>query len=243
MERDIEASITLQAMQTYGDRVKLARERVGWSQEKLADALGIKQPSVFAIENNPTATSSKHTFKVALHTGVRPEWLETGEPPMESGADIPSATQRFPALTEQFFNAQQWPRDVPILGGASCGEDGLFELNGEIVDHARRPPRLDGVKAAYALWVIGESMYPWRKNGGTVYVHPQHPINIGDYVVVQLKPASPGAPIPAYIKQLVRRTAKDLKLRQYNPAEDVILPMSKVLSVHRVIDWDELLGH
>jgi phage repressor protein C with HTH and peptisase S24 domain len=54
-------------------------------------------------------------------------------------------------------------QDVPILGGGACGEDGLFELNGQILGFARRPPMLVGVKDVYALYVYGDSMVPWRE--------------------------------------------------------------------------------
>lgn len=171
------------------------------------------------------------------------------EQPAKSGQGSKNRTEPGPeSVTMEPINVRSMTRDVPILGVGSCGEDGLFELNGQIHDHARRPPRLAGVKDAYALWVIGESMFPWRKNGQLVYVHPHQPVNIGDYVVVQVKPETPGGNIGVFIKELSRRTAKELRLRQYNPPEDRPIPMSKVLqiggvpAIHRIVDWSELMG-
>ena len=146
------------------------------------------------------------------------------------------------ALTTPEINIQSMPRDVPILGGASCGENGLFELNGQTLDHVRRPPRLIGVKDIYALYVHGESMAPWREPGGLVYVHPHQPVKIGDYVVVQLVAEGHDSTPAAYIKRLVRRTADQLILMQYNPRIELKLPAKKIKAVHRIMDWDELMG-
>lgn len=173
---------------------------------------------------------------------------ERPQPSRESADDAqPTTIPEVPdniaeKVTTTVLNIQQWPRDVPILGVGSCGEDGMFELNGQVADYVRRPPLLMGVRDAYALWVMGNSMFPWRKNGGVVYVHPHRPISIEDFVVVQLRNGSPGASKEAYIKQLVRRTARDLRLRQFNPNEDLTIPMSQVSTIHRVLDWDELVG-
>lgn len=129
-----------------------------------------------------------------------------------------------------------------MLGVARCGEDGLFEFNGQTVDYVRRPPRLKGIANAYGLYVSGDSMFPWRKDGGIVYVHPGLPVLVNDFVVVQLKPAKPGMPPAAYIKQLVRRTSTELHLFQFNPRKEIVIKAARVGSIHRVLDWDELMA-
>lgn len=131
---------------------------------------------------------------------------------------------------------------MPTYSGAIAGEDGLFEFNGQILDRVRRPPRLLGVKDAYALYVLGESMVPWREHGDLVYVHPHLPVKPNDYVVVQLKQETDGGPIPAYIKRLVRRTAKDVQLLQYNPRKEFTILVKRIHSVHHIMGWTELLG-
>lgn len=234
-------------MEKYGQRVAAARAHVGWSQGKLARELGIKQPSLSEFESGD-ATRSKHSYKIALLTGVSLHWLETGEGEMIAADDATGnkpadATNNLPTdLTKGIINIQQMPRDVPILGGAACGEDGLFEFNGQTLDYARRPPRLENVKDAYAVYVSGDSMSPWREHGDFVYVHPHQPVKIGDYVVVQLHPEKSGDMPRAYIKKLVRRTEKELRLLQFEPRSEIAIPMKKVKSVHRVIDWKEALG-
>ena len=134
-------------------------------------------------------------------------------------------------------------RDFPVFGTGNCGENGSFELNGgEPIDFVRRPQRLVGIKDAYALYVQGSSMSPWREEGQLVYVHPRQPAQIGDYVVIQLKPTKAGEPPKAFIKRLEKRSGTEITVSQYSPAGRMSFPLSKVVSVHRIVDWTELLG-
>ncbi len=196
------------------------------------------------IERNQTPQmKSAEKLTKALRVPISDWYLEPDElsvPP--SDTPVPNAAFPKEPLTKPDIILGEMSRDVPILGAGSCGEDGMFELNGQVHDHAKRPPRLVGVKDAYALWVMGTSMEKWRRNGELVYVHPHQPVNVGDYVVVQLKPENAGGNIPVYIKELVRRTTRDLRLRQYNPAEEISIPTAKVASIHRIVDWSELMG-
>lgn len=154
----------------------------------------------------------------------------------------PEHTENQEDLTTRTINIQQWPKDVRILGSASCGEDGLFEFNGDVQDFARRPPSIAGAPGVFALYIDGNSMFPWRKHGDLVYIHPGAPIRINDYVLVEMHPESEGGGRRAYIKSLVRRTADKLTLKQYNPEEEKILPMRRIKAIFRVLDWPELVG-
>jgi DNA-binding XRE family transcriptional regulator len=67
MGRNIENPINFAAMQTYGQRVKAAREHAGLSQAQLGKAIGgLKQPSILAIEKRDT--KSKYTLEIARIT-------------------------------------------------------------------------------------------------------------------------------------------------------------------------------
>jgi len=66
----------------YGERLRLARERAGLSQQQLADAVGIKQPSVQHLEDvRNDSAGSIHTVTFARTCGVSADWLadETGD--------------------------------------------------------------------------------------------------------------------------------------------------------------------
>lgn len=222
---------------TLGGRLRSAlKSKEGMRQRTIAAHFGITEQAVSQWFRNETAPDIDKIFALAELLNVRVEWLKDGTLPRFS-AEFGHDPVALPEI-----NIQQWSRDVPILGGAFCGEDGLFEMNGQTLDYARRPPRLIGAKGIYALYVQGDSMSPWREPGGLVYVHPHQPVKIGDYVVVQMAPEGPDTLPAAYIKRLVRRTADKLVLLQFNPREEKTLAAKKVKTVHRILDWDEMMG-
>jgi phage repressor protein C with HTH and peptisase S24 domain len=224
-------------MKTIGERAAFAREKRGLERADISARVpGLSYQALQQLETNKSA-GTKHMVALARALAVRPEWLESGAGEM----DLPNQPPLVEAPTTD-LNISQMPRDLPVLGSASCGEDGLFEFNGETLDRVRRPPRLIGVQKAYALYTFNDCMSPWRENGDLVYVHPQMPVKINDYVVVQLKQENDGGPIPAYVKRLVRRTEENLKLLQYNPRKEILIPMRKVATIHRIMDWSELMG-
>jgi len=150
------------------------------------------------------------------------------------------AARRAPAAVDA------WPRDLPVYGTALGGreKDGDFQFNtGDIIDHVRRPPRLAGIKTAFAVYLVGASMEPRFRAGAPVLVHPGVQPRPGDDVLVELKPLTEGGPHPGLVKRLVSRSETRLRLQQFNPPDDnIIVPMKRVLRVYRVIPYEELLG-
>jgi len=146
---------------------------------------------------------------------------------------------------ELTISAGALPRDVPVLGTTVGGNTGDFSLNGEVVDHVRRPPAMAATNKAFALYVQGDSMWPWRAPGSLVYVQPARPPRSGDHVVVEIHPETEDGPEerPCYVKRLVARTPSLLRLAQYNPArDDIEIPLHRVRALYRVMEWEELLG-
>ncbi len=67
-------------MGSVGDRVKHARKTKGLSQQQLCAAIGMKQPTLSALETNV----SKDTVflpEIERETGFRAQWLKTGRGP------------------------------------------------------------------------------------------------------------------------------------------------------------------
>jgi SOS-response transcriptional repressor LexA len=140
--------------------------------------------------------------------------------------------------------SNSWPRDVPILGVSVGGNDGDFQLNfgADPADYAKRPPALQKSGKIFALYVQGTSMSRWREPGQLVYLDPVRPAKPGDHVVVECHPEQDGEGHPAYLKELVGRTTTRLRLKQYNPETVIEIPLSRVKHIHRVMEWEELLG-
>ena len=63
-----------------GERVKQLRKAAGLSQPKLAMLVGIKQPSLSYIENNPSNEIKQETLlALAKHLNTTPSYLSTGK--------------------------------------------------------------------------------------------------------------------------------------------------------------------
>lgn len=137
------------------------------------------------------------------------------------------------------------PHDLRVLGVAACGkhEDGDFILNGDTVQHIKRPSILIGVKDAFAVYLMGDSMLPKYKPGKKVYVHTAQPPQIGDDVLVELYPETESDPAgQAMVKELVARTPTKIRLKQHNPPDDRIeIERKRVKHIYRIVPYDELL--
>jgi phage repressor protein C with HTH and peptisase S24 domain len=132
-------------------------------------------------------------------------------------------------------------RDIPVYGVAAAGRKGDFTRNGEIVDQAKRFAGIAHRQGVFAIYVMGNSMHPWRDDGDLVYIDTVKSPKEGDYVLVECagKPGEPGA---AYLKKLLTRTRTLIRLAQFNPARKIEIPLALVIHIYRVIDWKELLG-
>lgn len=208
----------------------------GWSPRKWSMEATGKPDTVRQILNGRIKSPGYETLRaleaVAGRSLFAAEIPEPGAP-----ARPPIAPLQVPDLSSGLG-----PADLQIVGAGAAGPDGRFDFNGSLAGFTKRPPKLAGVKDAYAIYVNGDSMRPWRHNGSIVMVNPHQPVNIEDFVVVQLHPESDGAPIPAYIKQLMRRTEREVRLYQFNPAGEIAIQRSKIGAIHRIVDWEEALG-
>lgn len=79
-----------------------------------------------------------------------------------------------------------------------------------------------------------------RQNGNIV--DPHSPVSVGDYVIVEMSPTPSERAGPAYLKRLVRRTAAELVLEQFNPAMEIRLDAGLVKAIHRVLSWNDVIG-
>lgn len=71
--------VTDNALMTLGERIKQARERAGLSQAALAQAAGIRQQTLSALEAGRAATT-RSIVPLAEALGVPATWLERGGP-------------------------------------------------------------------------------------------------------------------------------------------------------------------
>ena len=135
------------------------------------------------------------------------------------------------------------PRSVvEVLGVARGGENGWFELNGQVIDRVPLPPGISSADLIFALYISGDSMWPRYEDGDLVYIHRDRPAVNGVDVVVELHPANDGEAGRCFIKRLVKRTATHLVLRQHNPTRDIEIALPTVARVFRILTSSGLMG-
>lgn len=223
------------------DRIRQARKFAKLTQEQLGDAVGVVQSAVVSWEkpggNEPDL---ERLGKIATVTGVRKEWLTHGIGEMttfvagakasniidlstkdihtrttETLSDSPSKPLQ--SLPDNLVRLGQ--KDLPVLGHAKGGEEGFFMDQGRVHGFTARPGILEGVPGAYAVRVHDHSMGNVLRHGFLCWVDPHRPPTQGDEVVIQLADGQ------AFIKTLVRRTAKYIRCKQYNPEKDIDYPV------------------
>jgi len=112
------------------------------------------------------------------------------------------------------------PDKMPIRSGGRGGNEQEMFL--EDVGYTDRPANLEGVYGAYAIYMVGDSMEPRYEQGWLLHINP-------------FKPATPGKAVVVYktdnavlIKRLRRRTETELILEQFNPAQEIRIPIEQV---------------
>ena len=113
-------------------------------------------------------------------------------------------------------------------GEAGSGIELLAIDPREVLERVARPESLASDPDAYALTVVGDSMWPRFRPGRRIAVSPRSPVSIGDDVVVRLEGDA------ALLKELVKRTGAWIELRQFNPDLTFRVDSADVEAVHKV---------
>lgn len=234
--------------QVLGKALKTAREKLDRTQQAVANHVGVSRAAVGQWEKGEVEPSTEHLIKVCDFFGISLSDATKGVVRYLRSSDAQGEAERPPANEVAVTNKipvqtrSDMPSDVPVKGIAVGGADADFYLNGEIVDYIRRPIGIRNARDVYVIYVIGDSMSPRFEPGEIVYINPARLPVPGDYVVVQLQPESDGEPIRAFIKRLKKRGPPTLVLEQFNPEKTISIDSKKVLAMHRVVPWSELLG-
>jgi phage repressor protein C with HTH and peptisase S24 domain len=236
-----------------GAIIRKARKAAGKTQAEVAEVCSVTRSAVGQWESGETDPSTENLLTTARFLGfdipqanlgvyapVKTQSVEPESPPSVSATISPENNA---VVETRTFARDVLPNNIPVYGVAVGGDDGYFYLNGDIIDYVRRPEGVSRAKNVYAIYVIGHSMEPRFEDGDLVYVNPLRPPAIGDYVVVQFgtEPDRDGAQ-KAMIKRLARRTGDRVYLEQFNPRGTIELRVEEIRSMHRVVNWNELLG-
>jgi transcriptional regulator with XRE-family HTH domain len=144
------------------ENIKVRRSAKSYSQAELAESAGVSQQLINALENGKVG-STKFMPEIAAALGCTARELDPR------------------------FGIQERPRqglsraailagELPILSSKELGPETMSVLlSGEPVDFMDRPPLLQNVRDAYALFVADDLMSPELERGDTILVNPHYP--------------------------------------------------------------------
>ncbi len=254
---NIEADDAAMPISEVAKQLTRLRERAGYGVREFAALLGYSASRYHYYERE----FKQAYLPVEFVEKVAPFLLGKGQPPITIGeitamyaskpiGQVVASHERDTSEVEVALDAPTAPairsqmrRDVPVLGTATGGSDADFTvMNGDALDFVRRPPRIEGRKDVFALWVRSNSMAKWRSSGDLVYCEEVRAPQNGEHVVILMKAAAGDDHRPAFLKKLVSSGGNNYTVEQYNPAKQFKIAKDKVQAIYRVIDWAELLS-
>jgi phage repressor protein C with HTH and peptisase S24 domain len=220
-----------------GEAIRRARKQRGGVMRNVAEHLGVDVAAIGNWETGRNLPSTENLLAVANYLSVDPTALSRGEVVYLDDEPLNEAEQ----VTGDIV-PPQGPSDVPLMGVTYGGDDGDFSFNGEVAGHVRRPPGIAGMRKVFALHVLSNSMVPRYDPGEVIYAGDREPV-IGDHVVIEAFPEAGETAGKSFIKKLVKRTASEIIVEQYNPPKQLTFNRYAIKSLWRVIPYRELLGY
>lgn len=223
------------------NRIREWRQRRAVSVQQLATRAGTTRQQIYKLERGERRLTEGWMRRLAAALGCHPADL-LAEAASADGTRAGAAPLPGPALDPVFTpdldlaSARPAGFDrhnmIPVYASAQGGPDGTL-LTYEPIEYVDRPEPLIGVRGAFAMYVVNDSMEPKYAQGTLLLVHPTRPVRRNDYVLVVMRCA--GNEHSALVKQLVRMDQDELVLRQFNPPSEFAVRRSEVAGVHLVI--------
>lgn len=121
------------------------------------------------------------------------------------------------------------PDTIPLLGHANGSSDAILISTENEIGRVLRHPNQHGLKDAFALTVVGDSMAPRYYDGEVAYIGGKTGPKKGQDCIIELLNSE------GYLKEFVRRNDKEIICRQLNPPKEWKKKLSEVKSVHAVV--------
>jgi hypothetical protein len=185
---------------------------------------------------NPSRRTLEKLLIAAGSSLAEFEALRIGEP-VRAGTTGPAGVGE----TKRRGWGDQAPRPLALRRSSLAGEWGeagsgieMMEIRSDELDRVSRPQSLANDSDAYAITMVGDSMWPRFRPGRRLAVSPRSPVAIGDDVLVRLNAKRAGGDL-VLLKELVRRAATFLELRQFNPETSFRIETSEIESIEKVV--------
>lgn len=186
-------------------------ERQGRDMKEVSRAAGLGETYVRDSLKRQRGGKIRYLQKIEAALGKPSGWLTQDETTPQSTS--PGRSHAFkPDIVsgDELVGARTFPIYAAAMGGA-----GNMMVTFDPIEYARTPSILEGVKNAYGIRVVGESMEPAFEQGDMALVHPHlQPERNTDVVLYD---SAPDGTSVAMIKRLVSWDERVWRLRQYNP--------------------------
>lgn len=207
------------------NRIKEVREARGLSQDRLAGLAETTRSQIVKLERGERRLTVDWMRRLAPALGCAPADLLSATDTQRT--DAPAGSEAAPAEGLEPDDRRDM---LAVRSGARGGADQEMFLTDGPIDYVARPAYLRNVRAAYALYVIGDSMDPRYRLGQLVHVNPSRPFGPGDGVAVTKRSAA------VLVKEFVRRTPSGIVLREYRPVDrDFEVPFAEIMEIHRIV--------
>lgn len=191
-------------MNDLADRVREAREMMGWSQSELARAVGVPPQSIQQLEagsvrqprylrrlsevlgfdlDDPTAQPNTRGRKFTLgRSNNIVEVAKTDPDRFRSFADrvkqkaFDRKADAFPFPPESVNSVRVGEKDLPVYSSAQGGPDGAVVVGDRPIEFVKRPEPLFSSPRGFGVLVVGTSMEPAFEQGDTALVHADRPV-------------------------------------------------------------------
>jgi SOS-response transcriptional repressor LexA len=221
----------------YGDLMRFKPEslsanawavKAGVSRTVWADMRRHGNPSRRTLEKLLAAAGSSLAEFEALRLGPPASSSESGANRLGDSRRAWAGQAAIPLSVIATALAGEW--------GTAGSQVELTEMRpSEIVGRVARPASLAGDTEAFAVTVVGDSMWPRFRPGRLIAVAPRSPVAIGDDVLVRLRTGERSAAEPVLIKQLVKRTSAEIELRQFNPERTFSVGTDEVEEIVKIL--------
>ncbi len=215
-----------------------ALERAGVSQADLARHLRLAPSAVSRMLKGERQIKLLEVAQISAFLGVTPE--EVVRHAGDSASEAPAAGAQRPGrgrppgrTATASPGVARSPDVIPIRSAARGGTDQEMFLEDGPIGYTARPANLGGVRSAYAIYMVGDSMEPRYEPGWLLHVNPFKPPIRGRDVVLYKRGQA------VLIKQFVGWEGDTLVLRQLNPPDTLRIPRDEVLECHLVVGADQ----
>ena len=196
--------------ESFGIRLRKAREQKSLTQVGLAETLGVSQSAVAQWESGRSVPSRAMALRIQKLLGISPT--------------APEDEER--TLSRRPFGRR--PR-LPVVGSPVPGDEERI-----LVDETPRGEILEDIKGAKAVYVRGRAMEPRYYAGEVVYLHPTRPPNPGDFVFIVVQESGFPAAI-GYIRQFVGSDLVSIRISTLNPRRQELIPRQAVVEITTVV--------